>query len=73
METWPLPFIRAKNILLYGNLLKEEFTMKDIVKYFGQMAVCAVGWLAGCWLWQEVLEEKADDFKEKLSNKKERA
>lgn len=44
--------------------------MKDIIKYFGSMAACAVGWLAGCWLWEEILEEKADDFKEKLSNKK---
>ena len=43
--------------------------MKDIVKCFGSMAACAVGWLAGCWLWQEVLEDKADALKEKFGNK----
>lgn len=70
MATWPLTFIRAKNMLLYGNLLKEEFIMKDVVKYLGSMAACAVGWLAGSWLWEEVLVYKAEDFKEYLKNRK---
>lgn len=43
--------------------------MNDIVKYFGSMAAFAVGWLAGRWLWQEVLKNKADALKEKFSNK----
>lgn len=44
--------------------------MKNIINYFGSMAVCAVGWLAGCWVWENVLEDKMDDFKEKLENKR---
>lgn len=70
METWPLPFIRAENIPLYGNLLKEEFIMKDIIKYVGSMAACAVGWLAGHWLWEEVLEDKMDGLKDYLKNRR---
>ena len=44
--------------------------MKDIIKCFGSMAACVVGWLAGSWLWEEVLEEKMDDFKGYLKNRK---
>lgn len=43
--------------------------MKDVIKYLGSMAACAVGWMAGSWLWEEVLEEKMDDFKDYLRNK----
>ena len=43
--------------------------MKDIVKYSGTMAACAVGWMAGSWLWQEVLEEKMYDLKDYLKDK----
>ena len=32
--------------------------MKDVIKYFGTMAACAVGWMAGSWLWQAVLGGK---------------
>lgn len=44
--------------------------MKDIVKYVGSMAACAVGWLAGYWLWEEVLEDKMDGFKDYLKNRR---
>ena len=50
-------------------ILKEEFTMKDVIKYLGSMAACAVGWLAGCWVWDEVLEDKMNDFKNYLKSK----
>lgn len=45
--------------------------MKNIVKYLGSMTACAVGWLAGSWLWEEVLVHKAEDFKDYLKNRKE--
>lgn len=44
--------------------------MKDIIKYVGSMAACAVGWLAGSWLWEEVLEEKVEDFRDYLKDKR---
>lgn len=44
--------------------------MKDVIKYLGSMAACAVGWCAGHWLWEEVLEDKMTDFKDYLKNKK---
>lgn len=43
--------------------------MKDVIKYLGSMTACAVGWCAGHWLWEEVLEDKMNDFKEYLKNK----
>ena len=43
--------------------------MKDVIKYLGSMAACAVGWMTGLWLWEEVLEEKMDGFKDYLGNK----
>lgn len=44
--------------------------MKDVIKSFGTMVSCAVGWFAGCWLWEEVLEDKVENFKENLANKR---
>lgn len=44
--------------------------MKENIKYLGNMIACAVGWLAGCWVWENVLEDKVDDFKEKLDDKR---
>lgn len=44
--------------------------MKETIKYLGNMAACAVGWWAGCWLWDNVLGDKLDDFKEALERKK---
>lgn len=44
--------------------------MKDIIKYAGSMAACAVGWLAGYWLWDEVLEDKMDGLKDYLENRR---
>ena len=44
--------------------------MKDVIKYLGSMAACAVGWFAVSWLWEEVLEDKMNDFKDYLKNKK---
>ena len=43
--------------------------MKDVIKYLGSMAACAVGWLAGCWVWDEVLKDKMNDFKDYLKSK----
>lgn len=57
-------------MLLYGNLLKEEFIMKNIIKTFGSMVTCVVGWRAGSWLWDEVLKSKMDDIKDYFSNKR---
>lgn len=67
--------IRDKNILLYGNLLKEEFKMKNLFKvvvlYIAAGAASMIGVMGGTWLWNEVLEDKADNLKKRFSNKEE--
>lgn len=44
--------------------------MKDSMKTFGTMTVAGVGYLFGRWLWENVIEEKVDDFKDYLDSKK---
>ena len=46
--------------------------MKDIVKALGLGTAFAVAYSAGFWLWENVLEEKAEDFKEYLESKRNR-
>lgn len=41
--------------------------MKSVVRYMANWAGIAVGYMAGKWLWTEVLEEKANKLKERLS------
>ena len=40
--------------------------MKDLFKTGISMAVCAIGWFAGIWTWNNVLEEKADEILSKV-------
>lgn len=44
--------------------------MKNIINTLAAWAAVMVGLKAGEWLWDEVLEEKADDFKGRLKSKK---
>lgn len=44
--------------------------MKDSMKLFGNMIGAGIGYLFGCWLWENVIEEKVDDFKGYLDSKK---
>lgn len=43
--------------------------MKTLLKTLSGWFAVAVGLKAGGWLWDEVLEEKADDLKNRLSKK----
>lgn len=43
--------------------------MKDLFKTLLYGAAVAVGYMAGVKLWDEVLEDKVDDLKERLSKK----
>ena len=40
--------------------------MKDFFKTGLAMTVCAIGWFAGIWAWNNVLEEKADEILSKV-------
>ena len=40
--------------------------MKDFFKTGLAMTVCAIGWFAGIWMWNNVLEEKADEILSKV-------
>ena len=40
--------------------------MKDFFKTGLAMTVCAIGWFAGIWVWNNVLEEKADEILSKV-------
>ena len=40
--------------------------MKDLFKTGIAMAVCAIGWFAGIWTWNNVLEKKADEILSKV-------
>lgn len=44
--------------------------MKDIVKYFATAFVFGAGYMAGVWAWEEVLEDKVEDFRGYLAKKK---
>lgn len=44
--------------------------MKDIIKTFGSMTACVVGWMAGEWLWEEVLKEKMNNLKDKIRDRR---
>ena len=43
--------------------------MKTIIKVLGLGILAGVGSSAGYWLWEEVLEDKVDDLKDRLSKK----
>lgn len=40
--------------------------MKDLFKTGIAMTVCAIGWFAGIWTWNNVLEKKADEILSKV-------
>lgn len=40
--------------------------MKDLFKSGLTMMVCAIGWFAGIWTWENVLEEKANGILSKV-------
>ena len=40
--------------------------MKYLFKNGITMMVCAIGWFAGIWMWNNVLEEKADEILSKV-------
>ena len=40
--------------------------MKDVFKTGISMAVCAIGWFAGIWTWNNVLEKKANGILSKV-------
>lgn len=44
--------------------------MKTIIAYLGIGIATGVGIMGGYWLWDNVLEDKADDLKDRLSKKK---
>lgn len=44
--------------------------MKSIINTLMAGAAVIIGMKAGEWLWEEVLEEKVDDFKDYLTNKR---
>lgn len=43
--------------------------MKGIISLIAVTAVMGVGMNAGFWLWENVLEDKADNLKDKLTKK----
>lgn len=43
--------------------------MKALIKLLLSYLIMGAAYMAGTWLWNEVLEEKADDFVEKLRRK----
>ena len=43
--------------------------MKDLFKTAAYGFVIAIGYMAGIKLWDEVLEDKVDDLKERLNKK----
>ena len=45
--------------------------MKDLVKIMVNWAGVGIGYAAGVWLWYNVLEDKAEDLKNRLSKKSE--
>lgn len=44
--------------------------MKDAIKIFGSSMACIIGMMAGSWVWENVLEQKMDNLKENLANKR---
>lgn len=46
--------------------------MKNLVKMFGMTTVGGVGVYFGYWLWDNILEEKVEDFKDYLDDKRKR-
>lgn len=44
--------------------------MKDKLSWFGAAISIALGWNLGQWMWNGVLEDKVENFKEKLDNKR---
>ena len=49
--------------------MKGEVFMKNFFRSLSSGAAVVIGWLFGEWLWKEVLKEKADNLKSRLSNK----
>lgn len=45
--------------------------MKDLVKIMVNWAGVGIGYAAGIWLWDNVLEDKVEDLKNRLSKKSE--
>ena len=43
--------------------------MKDLIKFVGTFALAGIGMNAGFWVWENVLEDKVDNLKDKLSKK----
>ena len=43
--------------------------MKNIINLTAVCAVMGIGMSAGYWLWENVLEDKADKFKDTLTKK----
>ena len=43
--------------------------MKDLFKSFGYAVAIGIGYMAGIKLWDEVLEDKVDNLKERLTKK----
>ena len=43
--------------------------MKSIINVLGIGILAGVGTSAGFWLWEEVLEDKVEDFRDYLSKK----
>lgn len=44
--------------------------MKDSIKVFRNMTVAVIGYSFGCWVWNNVIEDKMDDFKDYLDSKR---
>ena len=43
--------------------------MANVFKRFGSMIIAVLGFCFGKWLWDEILKEKFDKIKKKLSEK----
>ena len=44
--------------------------MKDLIKTFGAALACITGMMVGSWVWDNVLEQRMDNLKENLANKR---
>jgi hypothetical protein len=52
------------------NLLWEVIVMKEIIRIAGLGVVCGIAVQAGYWLWDNVLEDKVEDFYDYCQKKK---
>lgn len=45
--------------------------MKQVMQYCGLCFLGGIGYCAGVWLWDNVLEDKVEDLKDRLTTKAE--